>query len=142
MLQVAALGLAIIAGRLVPGDRDPTTELVGGVMMAAGVVLGGWALITLRGGRAFTAVPRPRDGAQLVDNLVYVLLSNEIYTGMILVAFGWAVVRWSAPAIVASVVLAVVLDLKRRREEIWLLERYPGYAAYRSRTRALVPLIY
>jgi len=33
-------------------------------------------------------------------------------------------------------------DLKSRREERWLEERYPGYAAYRARTRRLIPGLY
>ena len=32
--------------------------------------------------------------------------------------------------------------LKSAREELWLEARYPGYAAYRARTRRLVPFIY
>jgi protein-S-isoprenylcysteine O-methyltransferase Ste14 len=38
--------------------------------------------------------------------------------------------------------LAVWMDLKARREEAWLLARYPGYAAYRARSRRFVPRIY
>jgi len=40
------------------------------------------------------------------------------------------------------VVLAVFADLKSRREEAWLAEQFAGYAAYRQRTRRLVPLLY
>jgi protein-S-isoprenylcysteine O-methyltransferase Ste14 len=35
-----------------------------------------------------------------------------------------------------------VLDIKRRREEAWLVERYPGYTAYLARTKALLPFLY
>ena len=38
--------------------------------------------------------------------------------------------------------LAVVLDLKSRREEIWLRERFPEYKAYAARTRKFIPGIY
>lgn len=48
--------------------------------------------------------------------------------------------RGSAPVSVA--LLAIVLDLKRRREEAWLAARYPGYGAYRARTKALIPFLY
>jgi protein-S-isoprenylcysteine O-methyltransferase Ste14 len=41
-----------------------------------------------------------------------------------------------------SVLLAVVLDLKTRREEIFLREQFPGYAAYAARTRKFIPLVY
>jgi putative ABC transport system permease protein len=45
-------------------------------------------------------------------------------------------------AALAAVLLALVLDLKRRREEAWLLARFEGYEAYRLRTKALVPFVY
>jgi hypothetical protein len=36
----------------------------------------------------------------------------------------------------------VVLDLKSRREEVWLTQKYPGYAALARRTKKFVPGIY
>src|SRR6266540_1831336 len=40
-------------------------------------------------------------------------------------------------------VLAVLFDLKARREEAWLIERIPEYEAYRARTpRRFVPWLY
>ena len=48
----------------------------------------------------------------------------------------------SVAAGVATLALAVTLDLKRRREELWLAERFEGYAAYRQRTKALIPFLY
>ncbi len=41
-----------------------------------------------------------------------------------------------------SLVLAVVLDLKARREEAWLADRYPDYDAYRAATHRFVPGLY
>jgi protein-S-isoprenylcysteine O-methyltransferase Ste14 len=38
-----------------------------------------------------------------------------------------------------SVLLLVVVWLKSIREEAWLVERYPEYAEYRSRTRRFFP---
>jgi protein-S-isoprenylcysteine O-methyltransferase Ste14 len=45
-------------------------------------------------------------------------------------------------ALALSVVLAIVLDLKARREEEWLRERFPDYAAYAARTKRFIPGIY
>jgi protein-S-isoprenylcysteine O-methyltransferase Ste14 len=36
----------------------------------------------------------------------------------------------------------VFFDLKSRREEIWLAEQFPDYAAYKARTRRLLPWLY
>jgi protein-S-isoprenylcysteine O-methyltransferase Ste14 len=45
-------------------------------------------------------------------------------------------------ALVLALGLAAVLDLKARREEAWLVVRYPGYAAYARRTRRFLPGLY
>ena len=71
-----------------------------------------------------------------------VTYSNRRLDKRIGLAIGLAVITPWAGTLIAVALLALVLDLKRRREEVWLLERYPGYAAYRARTRALVPFLY
>jgi protein-S-isoprenylcysteine O-methyltransferase Ste14 len=44
---------------------------------------------------------------------------------------------------VPTALLAVLFDLKARREEAWLIERFPEYADYRARTpRRFVPWLY
>jgi protein-S-isoprenylcysteine O-methyltransferase Ste14 len=35
----------------------------------------------------------------------------------------------------AAVTLVAFFELKSRREEAWLVERYPGYPTYRDRVR-------
>ena len=42
-----------------------------------------------------------------------------------------------------TALLAVLFDLKARREEAWLIERFPEYVAYRAGTpRRFVPWLY
>lgn len=55
---------------------------------------------------------------------------------------GWGLVAASSLTLAGAILLAVFFDLKSRREEIWLVERYSDYAAYRSRTRRLLPWLY
>jgi protein-S-isoprenylcysteine O-methyltransferase Ste14 len=121
-----------------------------GLLRLAGVV-GGIALIvvglvlTVRGvvdlGAAMTPLPRPRDDAELVETGAYALVRHPVYGGLILVAFGWAIVRASVIAIALAAALAAFFGLKSAREERWLEARYPGYAAYRARTRRFIPWI-
>jgi protein-S-isoprenylcysteine O-methyltransferase Ste14 len=66
-----------------------------------------------------------------------------MYGAAILFALGWAIVFDSIAGLAFAVALAVVLDLKARREELWLTERYPAYETYRQRTRhRLLPFVY
>lgn len=110
----------------------------GGMVVAAWVV--GTAFRDL--GRNLTPVPRPRDDAVLVEHGIYATLRHPIYAGLILGGFGWSAVARSLPAVGVTLLLALYLDLKARREEAWLSDRYPGYDAYRRRTRRFLPRVY
>ena len=102
----------------------------------------GSGLAELRRARALTAVPHPLPEATLVEHGAYRFVRHPIYGGLILGALGLVVITPWPGTFAAVALLAIVLDLKRRREEIWLAERYPGYAAYRGRSKALIPFLY
>jgi len=67
---------------------------------------------------------------------------HPVYGGAILVGLGWSLA--AAPlGLAPTALLAVLFDLKARREEAWLIERFPDYAVYRLRTRwRFVPWLY
>jgi protein-S-isoprenylcysteine O-methyltransferase Ste14 len=135
-----------IAGLALPGDgTEPGTTagmLFGLVLGGLGVGLAGAGLVGLHAADALTAVPHPRDEARLMDGGAYRLVRHPVYGGLVLAAVGWALIRASIPALLGAALLLLFFDLKRRREEAWLAERFAGYAAYRARTRRLIPWIY
>lgn len=146
VIQLALFAAIGVAGVVSPGAWPAPIEgaaTLGGLVLGAA---GGWlsiaGLTRLHGGRALTAVPHPRDGARLVEDGPYGLVRHPIYGGLVLGAVGWALVRASGPALVGAVALFLFLDLKRRREEAWLVARFPGYEAYRARTRRLIPWLW
>ena len=110
-----------------------TALIVGGVLAVRGVV-------DLRA--ALTPLPHPREGASLVDTGSYRLVRHPIYGGIVLGAAGYALLTASPLAIVGTAVLFGFFRLKSAREEAWLVQRYPGYAAYRARTSRMIPLVY
>ena len=146
VLQVVCLGLVVLAGRYEGADTSSglpaAASWIGGVVVLFGVAVVIAGSIELRRRQAFTVLPHPRAEGKLVETGPYRYIRNPIYAGLILASLGWAVTRVSLLAGVAAVLLAVVLDLKRRREEGWLVERFPGYGAYRERTKAFVPFVY
>lgn len=108
------------------------------LLAAAWVVLAGFRDL----GRNLTPMPRPRDGAVLVEHGIYARIRHPIYAGLILGGLGWSAVTRSLPATGVALLLAIYLNLKALREEEWLADRYPGYHAYRDRTRRFVPRVY
>jgi protein-S-isoprenylcysteine O-methyltransferase Ste14 len=147
-LQAAAIALVILAGRVgapVAIDDDSLqglTAVIGNLFVVAGLLVILVAAAVLRSGGAFTVFPRPIPGGQLVESGPFRFVRHPVYTGLIVAAFGSMLVRPSLLSLLAAALIFVVLDLKRRREEEWLHEQYPGYAAYRTRTKALIPWIY
>ncbi len=143
LIQGVLLVIVAAAGWSLGPDWSGPGRLVG-VVVGLALIAGGVVLVA-RGvadlGAAMTPVPRPRDGAELVETGVYALVRHPIYGGLVLVAFGWALVRASIVAAILAAVLATVLHLKSVREERWLETRYPAYGAYRARTRRFIPWI-
>jgi protein-S-isoprenylcysteine O-methyltransferase Ste14 len=135
--------LACLPGLAHLGPRSAAEWVAVGAGIA-GIVAGG--LVVLSGfrdlGPSLTPMPRPRDDAGLVEGGIYAWIRHPIYAGLILGALGCSAVARSLLAVTVTLLLAIFLDLKSRREEGWLADRYPGYDAYRRRTRRFLPGIY
>jgi len=145
-IQIVPFAAVAIAGIALPGGwSGPGATIVagaGGLVIVAAAVLGLAGLAGLRAGDALTAFPHPRDEARLVDTGAYRLVRHPIYGAIVLGAFGWGLVRGSIATLAAAAVLLAFFDLKRRREEAWLVARFPGYDDYRARTRRIIPWIW
>ena len=142
MLAIAVAGWASDPSSGAGTTGAATLPVLGGFGLLASVLLLGLGSIELRRATAFSALPRPVETGSLVESGPYRFVRHPIYSALILGGFSIALLRISPLAAVMTVALAAILDLKRRREELWLIDRYPGYAAYRARTRALVPFLY
>jgi protein-S-isoprenylcysteine O-methyltransferase Ste14 len=143
VIQLVLLPLVGLAGLAGPawGDGPRVASTVAGLtLMVAGGVLAAWGLLVLRD--ALTPLPHPRDGADLVESGAYRLARHPIYGGIVIGAAGYALFMASPLALLGALVLLGFFRLKSAREEVWLVARYPGYAAYRSRTRRLLPFLY
>ena len=102
LVLVAAAGWSL--GPDWSGPLRVATIVVGIVLMAAGLVL------TVRGvadlGGAMTPLPRPRQDDELVETGAYALVRHPVYGGLILAAFGWALLKASSVAIAFAAVRA------------------------------------
>jgi protein-S-isoprenylcysteine O-methyltransferase Ste14 len=137
---IAVFGLQAWLGR--PAAEGP--GIVQMVIGAAAVALGG--VVAARGlwglGRHVSPFPRPVTGAPLVDRGAYSLVRHPIYSGLVLAAAGWGLATGSLGALVCAALLFLLFDGKSRREEVWLAAVHPDYAAYRARTKRLIPWVY
>lgn len=114
--------------------------LLGLAFMSLGLLVVLTAALGL--GRALTPLPKPNEAGKLIASGIYRWVRHPIYTGVLLIALGWAFYIEGLVTLWSVAVLAIFFDIKSRREEQWLLEKYPEYAAYQQKTQRLIPLIY
>jgi len=130
-----------LLGRSWHGGYAVAADAAGATLLALGLLLLATAALQL--GSSLTPFPAPRGGEALTTTGAYGLARHPMYGGGILIALGWTILFASLAGLAFTVVLAVFLDLKARREEAWLCERLPGYEEYlRQIPHKLLPFIY
>jgi protein-S-isoprenylcysteine O-methyltransferase Ste14 len=128
----AAIVVLGVIGSSWPSTVRVACTVLGVGIGVAGLALTAWGIASL--GPSLTPFPRPADGAIFRDEGAYRLVRHPIYGGLLLLATGWSLVR-SPLALIATVSLTVVLELKSRHEESMLVAEYPEYRTYRERVR-------
>ncbi len=114
--------------------------ILGAALCALGVGFAIWARRFL--GRNWGLPMSQKENAELVTGGPYAYVRHPVYSGMLLAMLGSAIGQshfWLLPLIGATVYFAY----SARLEECRLLEEFPAqYAAYRQRTKMLVPFIW
>lgn len=137
LLQVTAFGLAVIF----PGQLNGLpVRLVGSGLLVIGGLVGLAGVKAL--GRLRTPLPYPSDDSRLVQHGIYAVIRHPLYTSVLLVSAGWALLWQSLAGLLTIPVLAIFYDAKARQEERWLRQRHPAYAEYERRVRRFIPWIY
>jgi protein-S-isoprenylcysteine O-methyltransferase Ste14 len=105
------------------------------------VAIGAWVgLAALRmHGRKLTPLPEPNPALGLQRTGVYALIRHPMYTGLLLSAFGLAILLQKPLAIVGATALTAFFNLKAREEERRLQRNYPEYADYQRATGRFLP---
>lgn len=144
MVQAVLFVLIGLGPRSWPGAAEwaepyaTAATWLGAALMLVGGALAIGGLIAL-GSRNLTALPYPRADASLVETGPYAVVRNPIYSGLIFGAFGWGLWLNAPLTLVFAAGLSVLFDLKTRKEEAWLIERFPEYLEYCARVKKLVP---
>ncbi|KAB8196268.1 DUF1295 domain-containing protein [Nonomuraea phyllanthi] len=146
LLLVAAYNVAIVLivvlGLLGVGWLPVEVRWVGVGMMAAGLGLRAWGMITL--GAYYTRTLHVTGGQHVVTSGPYRMIRHPGYAGSLLVWTGCCVGcgNWMAFAVVGALML-VAYGWRIRSEELLLVDRFGDeYATYRGHTARLVPFVY
>jgi protein-S-isoprenylcysteine O-methyltransferase Ste14 len=142
-----AIAILLLGVRHVPGwlgtrwvEPSDTLEVIGIVLVAAGLLFSVWARIALGGNWSGTVTLK--EGHALVRSGPYRLLRHPIYTGLLVALAGSAIALGQWRGWLAVLIAAAALWRKLRIEERWLLESFGAeYAAYHASTWALIPFV-
>ncbi len=113
---------------------------VGFAMMLTGAAVAAGGVFRL--GPNLSVLPYPKDCLELIETGPYAIVRHPIYSGLIVGALGWGLYLHADLTLIWALSLFVLFDAKARREEIWLAEKFPEYAEYRTRVKKLIPWLY
>lgn len=121
-------------------SQTPTLGLVADAIVGLGLFIALWARFAL--GRNWSGQVTFKQDHELITSGPYALARHPIYTGMILMLFGTAVLVGHTVPFAFTAVLTLALWIKSRIEEQLMVKHFPqDYPAYRSRVRALIPFV-
>jgi protein-S-isoprenylcysteine O-methyltransferase Ste14 len=151
-LILALAGLALIVSNL-RGGGGPTwlsrplappsesRDALAVVLSFAGLGVAIWARTVL--GRNWSAAPEVKQDHELVTGGPYKVVRHPIYSGLLLMFAGVAVLWATSGALLLMLVIAVGIHIKLGAEEALMAGEFPeAWPPYRARTRRVIPLIW
>jgi protein-S-isoprenylcysteine O-methyltransferase Ste14 len=120
-------------------DRRAAIRCVGASLLAAAAAI--LTVGALKLGKNLTPYPRPLEESSLVTTGIYRYVRHPLYFGVILAAFGIALIKTSPVVIVLTTALLALLNAKASREEAWLSEKFADYETYRRQSWKIIPFI-
>jgi protein-S-isoprenylcysteine O-methyltransferase Ste14 len=108
-----------------------------GLMAALLLILG-----SLKLGKNLTPLPHPKNDGELVTSGVYGVVRHPIYSGVIFLTIAYSCLQLSITHAIGSIIFLVFFDIKARKEESWLSDKFGDYDTYRSQVKKLIPGLY
>lgn len=141
VVQFALMIAGLAAGPLWRAQWNGWPTLAAGIGL---LLISAW--FGLRGKRDLglnrTPFPQPKEDGQLITTGIYAHLRHPLYASVIALGFAWTLLWRSWPALGLAVAQILFFDAKARREERWLRELFPDYAAYARRVKRFIPGLY
>lgn len=86
--------------------------------------------------------PTPKDTSVLLENGLYKFIRHPIYSGIVLMLWGYSLYKDSWYKIGITLLLLLLFHFKTQYEEQQLQNKFKNYKAYKSKTGKFFPKIY
>jgi protein-S-isoprenylcysteine O-methyltransferase Ste14 len=133
-VQLACLAFLLVTGPWFAPPQWIWLELIG-------FYLGAWALTSMRL-RWLRIGPQVARDARLVTRGPYRFIRHPMYAAVLLIALALLISKFNMARALAFALLLGVLLVKLNYEETLLARHFSEYAAYRKRTKRLIPFVY
>lgn len=136
--QVAAIVLVLLP----PFQLVGLVDILATLLITSGVVFMLYGIMSL--GRFISPLAAPRKSHELITTGMYNYVRHPMYGGLLMAAFGLAVITRSETRLAMAALLWVVLEKKVTIEERMLLERYGQvYQDFKAKvTKKFFPFVY
>jgi protein-S-isoprenylcysteine O-methyltransferase Ste14 len=114
-------------------------RIIADVLAVAGLIIAMSARIMLGGN--WSARVTLKEDHELIQGGPYRVVRHPIYSGLLLMILGTAVIGGQVGGFIALAICFVGFWMKLRQEEALLSQHLPGYSDYMRRTKALVPFV-
>lgn len=114
-------------------------KIFGWVMAFFGFIVLALALLQLN--KNLSPFPTPKNSAVLIQNGLYAWVRHPIYSGILLLFFGYGIYQDSLFKIVITISLWVLFYFKTQYEELQLQLKFPKYVVYKKNTGRFFPTI-
>ncbi len=149
LATIAYLTLAfmLLAGKIRSFGLDTRILPAWAALYFAGEVVAFIGLVIAVGarcylGRNWSGTVTFKEGHELIERGPYRFVRHPIYTGMLLMILGTALVLGLISSFAALFIFFAGTWLKLRREEALMLKHFPDtYPGYMTRTKAIIPFI-
>jgi protein-S-isoprenylcysteine O-methyltransferase Ste14 len=129
-------GNSLIMGHF--AAHNNTVGLTGLVICLSGLITAIWARYLL--GRNWSVSVQQKENHELIQTGAYKLVRHPIYTGLLLMFLGNAVIVGNWRGLLAVSIVLISFLFKLKKEEEWLTEIFGSkYIEYMQKTKSLIP---
>jgi protein-S-isoprenylcysteine O-methyltransferase Ste14 len=120
--------------------QNTALQIVGSLLVAAGIALGIWAALSFR--QRIRILPSPSNTSLLVTSGPFRYVRHPMYSALLIASSGLFIAYPTLPRLGAVILLVIVLLVKTRYEEQLLAQRFSGYDTYALHTGRLLPKLH
>lgn len=120
--------------------NTPTFYPLGFVIALAGLAFAVYSRYYL--GKNWSGRVEIKEDHQLLTAGPYSITRNPIYTGLLFGILGTALIHNQLKGLLALVLVFCVFLIKIKKEEIFLLKKFPEYEIYIKKVKKIIPFVY